>query len=65
MFKHLQKQFIDHGQVYCPRRRHDVESDVCAGCAHRTDLREDARPPFVVCEVEPARFYPSAWRSGW
>ena len=65
MFKHLQKQFIDNGQVHCPRRGHDVECDVCAGCEYRAELREDARPPFVVCEVEPIRLYPSAWRSGW
>ena len=65
MFRHLQKQFIDNGKVYCPRRGHDVECDVCLGCQYRAEFRQEATPPFVLCDVEPVRVWPSAWRSGW
>jgi hypothetical protein len=62
----LQKQFIDNGNVYCPRRGHDVESDVCACCTRRIDFRSDARPPYVTCEAERGTtLWPSGWRSGW
>ena len=65
MFRYLQKQLIDNGNVYCPRRGRDVESDICAGCRYRAEYRAEARPPFVICEVDPIRFWPSPWRSGW
>jgi hypothetical protein len=65
MFKHLQKQFIDNGKVHCPRRGHDVECDVCACCQWRAEFREDAKPPFVICEAQPRLAYPSGWHSGW
>ena len=67
MFKRpLQKQFIDHGSVYCPRRGRDVESDACASCKWRVEFRPDAKPGFVLCEAgRGASLWPSGWRSGW
>jgi hypothetical protein len=61
----LQKQFIDAGRVYCPRRARDVESDVCACCRWRAEIREDAKPPYVICEAERKPVSPSGWHSGW
>jgi hypothetical protein len=67
MFKRpLHKQIIDNGAVYCPRRGHDVESDVCACCQWRAEFRPDARPPFVTCEAaQSLPSSPSGWHSGW
>jgi len=40
---------IDNGQVYCPRRKRDVEFDLCAGCAWTQSIDLHATPPVVRC----------------
>ena len=41
--------FIDRGWVYCPERKADVESDVCAGCERMLQMQDREPKPFVRC----------------
>lgn len=47
--RRAQARFIDDGHVFCPARGHDVEFDLCAGCASLVDLELDAEQPCVRC----------------
>lgn len=48
------EHYVDGGCVSCPRRGHDVEVDLCAGCQWMTEIDLQAKPPFVRCEAGPA-----------
>ena len=48
-----EKHYIDGGSVFCPRRRNDVESDVCATCRYVKEIDVKAKPPFVRCSPPP------------
>jgi hypothetical protein len=56
------EHFIDHGSVYCPVRKHDVEFDLCAGCRWATGIDLRAKNPVVRCRPEsPPQWLVRPW----
>ncbi|HEX7219026.1 MAG TPA: hypothetical protein VF280_07375 [Burkholderiales bacterium] len=48
------EHYVDNGCVYCPRRKRDVEVDVCSGCQALSAIDLEAELPYVACEGAPA-----------
>ena len=47
-----EEHFIDHGKVYCPVRKRDVEFDLCAGCRWTSSIDLKAKAPVVRCRPQ-------------